>query len=212
MTERGHIIERDAGVQSVSDKQKNGTRRANNLSGPLSLPTRASANSLSRANNLSGPLSLPTRASANSLSAPIRSSAGYVGSLGDKPKRTMVEIKGRFSVTSENVDLAKVQEIPGSSASRKLQEGPSLRKSASVGDWSANDKTTSTNHQRKELCNSSVSTSILIPHLQNLVKQTAFQQDLITNLLSSLQQNERVDAAQSRVQSTTSDTVDDFFD
>jgi hypothetical protein len=33
---------------------------------------------------------------------------GYVGSLGDKPKRNMVEIKGRFSVTSENVDLAKV--------------------------------------------------------------------------------------------------------
>ncbi|CAD6201620.1 unnamed protein product [Miscanthus lutarioriparius] len=209
MTERGHIIERDAGVQSVSDKQKNGTRRANNLSGPLSLPTRASANSLSlsRTNNLSGPLSLSTRASANSLSAPIRSSAGYVGSLGDKPKRTMVEIKGRFSVTSENVDLAKVQEIPGSSTPRKLQEGPSLRKSASVGDWSVDDKTTSTNHQRKELCNSSVSTSILIPHLQNLVKQTAFQQDLITNLLSSLQQNERVDAAQSRVQSTGSDTV-----
>ncbi|KXG40350.1 serine/threonine-protein kinase OSR1-like isoform X2 [Sorghum bicolor] len=208
MTERGHIIERDAGVRSVSDKQKNGTRRANNLSGPLSLSTRASANSLSlsRTNNLSGPLSLSTRASANSLSAPIRSSAGYVGSLGDKPKRTMVEIKGRFSVTSENVDLAKVQEIPGSSTPRKLQEGPSLRKSASVGDWSVNDKTTSTNHQRKELCNSSVSTSILIPHLQNLVKQTAFQQDLITNLLSSLQQNERVDA-QSRVQSTGSDTV-----
>lgn len=33
---------------------------------------------------------------------------GYVGSLGDRSKRTMVEIKGRFSVTSENVDLAKV--------------------------------------------------------------------------------------------------------
>lgn len=48
---------RDAGVQSVSDKQKNGTRRANNLSGPLSLPTRASA---------------------NSLSAPIQSSAGRI--------------------------------------------------------------------------------------------------------------------------------------
>jgi hypothetical protein len=87
LTERGHIVERDVGGQSGSDKQKNGTRRTNNLSGPLSLPTRASA---------------------NSLSAPIRSSAGYVGSLGDKPKRTMVEIKGRFSVTSENVDLAKV--------------------------------------------------------------------------------------------------------
>lgn len=37
---------------------------------------------------------------------------GYVGSLGDKPKRTMVEIKGRFSVTSENVDLAKVGSPP----------------------------------------------------------------------------------------------------
>jgi hypothetical protein len=34
--------------------------------------------------------------------------AGYVGSLGDKSKRSVVEIKGRFSVTSENVDLAKV--------------------------------------------------------------------------------------------------------
>ncbi|RCV46914.1 hypothetical protein SETIT_9G569600v2 [Setaria italica] len=186
MTERGHIVERDVGGQSVSDKQKNGTRRTNNLSGPLSLPTRASA---------------------NSLSAPIRSSAGYVGSLGDKPKRTMVEIKGRFSVTSENVDLAKVQEVPMSSASCKLQEGPSLRKSASVGDWSVNAKTMSTSHQRKELCNSSVSSSVLIPHLQNLVKQTVFQQDLITNLLSSLQQNERVDADQSRVQSIGSDTV-----
>ncbi|CAN6296828.1 unnamed protein product [Urochloa humidicola] len=185
MTERGHNVERDVGGQSASDKQKNGTRRTNNLSGPLSLPTRASA---------------------NSLSAPIRSSAGYVGSLGDKPKRTMVEIKGRFSVTSENVDLAKVQEIPMSSASRKLQEGPSLRKSASVGDWSVNAKTMSASHQRKELCNSTVSSSILIPHLQNLVKQTAFQQDLITNLLSSLQQNERVDA-QSRVQSMGSDAV-----
>ncbi|KAG2544020.1 serine/threonine-protein kinase OSR1-like isoform X1 [Panicum virgatum] len=186
LTERGHTVERDVGAQSGSDKQKNGTRRTNNLSGPLSLPTRASA---------------------NSLSAPIRSSAGYVGSLGDKPKRTMVEIKGRFSVTSENVDLAKVQEMPASSASRKLQEGPSLRKSASVGDWSVNAKTMSTSHQRKELCNNSVSASILIPHLQNLVKQTAFQQGLITDLLSNLQQNERVDAAQSRGQSMGTDTV-----
>jgi len=186
LTERGHTVERDIGAQSGSDKQKNGTRRTNNLSGPLSLPTRASA---------------------NSLSAPIRSSAGYVGSLGDKPKRTMVEIKGRFSVTSENVDLAKVQEMPAGSASRKLQEGPSLRKSASVGDWSVNAKTMSTSHQRKELCNNSVSASILIPHLQNLVKQTAFQQGLITDLLSNLQQNERVDAAQSRGQSMGSDTA-----
>ena len=34
--------------------------------------------------------------------------AGYVGSLGDKPK---VEIKGRFSVTSENFDLPKVGDL-----------------------------------------------------------------------------------------------------
>jgi hypothetical protein len=33
---------------------------------------------------------------------------GYVDSLGDKSKRNVVHIKGRFSVTSENVDLAKV--------------------------------------------------------------------------------------------------------
>ncbi|KAK3148591.1 hypothetical protein QOZ80_3BG0296910 [Eleusine coracana subsp. coracana] len=186
MTERGRVTGRDVG-QQVSDKKKNGTGRTNNLSGPLSLPTRASA---------------------NSLSAPIRSSAGYVGSLGDKPKRNMVEIKGRFSVTSENVDLAKVQEIPGGSVSRKLKEGPSLRKSASVGDWSqsANAKPMSTSNRRKELCNNSVSASVLIPHLQNLVQQTAFQQDLITSLLGSLQQNGKVDV-QSRVQAMGSDTV-----
>ncbi|KAL6649071.1 hypothetical protein ACP70R_013295 [Stipagrostis hirtigluma subsp. patula] len=189
ITERGRIVERGAGGQLVPDKQKNGTRRTNNLSGPLSLPTRASA---------------------NSLSAPIRSSAavaGYVGSLGDKHKRNMVAIKGRFSVTSENVDLAKVQEIPRSGASGNSHEGPSLRKSASVGDWTVNAKPMSTNHQRKELCNSSVPASILIPHLQNLVQKTAFQQDLITNLLSSLQQNEKVHAAQSRVRTMGSDTV-----
>ena len=111
--------------------------------------------------SLSGPLSLPTRASANSLSAPIRSSGGMriyliitahvhcfhlctkkitcTGSLTllvgflyvlwhlniiflmlivvdspvDKSKRNVVEIKGRFSVTSENVDLAKVSELGG---------------------------------------------------------------------------------------------------
>ena len=38
---------------------------------------------------------------------------GYVDSLGDKSKRNVVEIKGRFSVTSENVDLAKVSAMAG---------------------------------------------------------------------------------------------------
>jgi hypothetical protein len=35
----------------------------------------------------------------------------YVDSSVDKSKRNVVEIKGRFSVTSENVDLAKVSEL-----------------------------------------------------------------------------------------------------
>jgi hypothetical protein len=46
--------DRDAPVQMISDKQRSDMRK----------------------NNLSGPLSLPTRASANSYSAPIRSSGG----------------------------------------------------------------------------------------------------------------------------------------
>ncbi|XP_006661962.1 STE20/SPS1-related proline-alanine-rich protein kinase isoform X2 [Oryza brachyantha] len=170
--EKGHGVERDATTQLASEKHRTETRRASNLSGPLSLPTRASA---------------------NSLSAPIRSSGGYVDSLGDKSKRNVVEIKGRFSVTSENVDLAKVQEVPLSSLSRKSPQGSPLRKSASVGDWLVNTKPVSNSHHVKELCNSSVSSSILIPHLENLVKQTMFQQDLIMNVLSSLQQNEKVD-------------------
>ncbi|GJN19908.1 hypothetical protein PR202_gb07223 [Eleusine coracana subsp. coracana] len=118
----------------------------------------------------------------------------YVDSLGDKSKRNVVEIKGRFSVTSENVDLAKVQDGPAGGLSRKSQQGLLLRKSASVGDWLA--KPMCNSNQLKELCNSSVSSSILIPHLENLVQQTMFQQELIMNLLGGLQQNEKVDGAQ----------------
>uniref|UniRef100_A0A0E0GFZ6 Protein kinase domain-containing protein n=1 Tax=Oryza nivara TaxID=4536 RepID=A0A0E0GFZ6_ORYNI len=151
ITESSRIFDREAAVKLASDKQKSCTKRTTNLSGPLALPTRASA---------------------NSLSAPIRSSGGYVGSLGDKSKRSVVEIKGRFSVTSENVDLAKVQEVPTSGISRKLQEGSSLRKSASVGHWPVDAK----------------------------------PMDLITNLLSSLQQNEKADATQYRLGNMDGDT------
>uniref|UniRef100_A0A0D9VNL9 Protein kinase domain-containing protein n=1 Tax=Leersia perrieri TaxID=77586 RepID=A0A0D9VNL9_9ORYZ len=185
ITENSHIFDREAAAQLVSDKQKNGTKRTANLSGPLALPTRASA---------------------NSLSAPVRSSGGYVGSLGDKPKRSVVEIKGRFSVTSENVDLAKVQEVPTSGIPRKLQEGSALKKSASVGHWPIDAKPMSNSLQRKELCNGSVSASVLIPHLRNLIQQTTFQQDLITNLLSNLQQNDKADANQYRPGTVDSDT------
>ncbi|XP_066336560.1 uncharacterized protein [Miscanthus floridulus] len=64
-------------------------------------------------------------------------------------------------------------------------------------------------NQLKELCNSSV----LIPHLNNLVQQTMFQQDLIMNLLSNLQQNVKVDGTQpgisSQVRTMENDTVAD---
>jgi len=187
-TERSQSFERDGTAPVLSEKHGSDTRRAANLSGPLSLPTRASA---------------------NSLSAPIRSSAGYVDS--DKSKRNVVHIKGRFSVTSENFDLAKVQEIPLNSISRKSPHCVQLRKSASVGDWIVNSKPMSNSHHLKELCNSSVSSSILIPHLENLVQQTTLQQDLIVNLLSSMQQNDKADGAQSgmssQVQTMESETV-----
>jgi len=187
-TERSQSFERDGTGPVLSEKHGSDTRKAANLSGPLSLPTRASA---------------------NSLSAPIRSSAGYVDS--DKSKRNVVHIKGRFSVTSENFDLAKVQEIPLNSISRKSPHGVQLRKSASVGDWIVNAKPMSNSHHLKELSNSSVSSSILIPHLENLVQQTTLQQDLIVNLLSSMQQNDKADGAQSglssQVQTMESETV-----
>jgi len=179
-SERGYGFERDASVQMISDKQRSEMRKTASLSGPLSLPTRASA---------------------NSLSAPIRSSGGYVDSSGDKSKRSVVEIKGRFSVTSENVDLAKVQEGPLSSLSRKSPEGSLLRKSASTGDYFVNPKLMCNANQLKELCNSSVSSSVLIPHLNNLVQQTMFQQDVIMNLLSNLQQDEKVDRTQPGISS-----------
>jgi len=185
------VYDRDAAVQMISDKQRSEMRKTASLSGPLSLPTRASA---------------------NSLSAPIRSSGGYVDSSGDKSKRSVVEIKGRFSVTSENVDLAKVQEGPLSSLSRKSPEGSLLRKSASTGDCLVNPKLMCNANQLKELCNSSVSSSVLIPHLNNLVQQTMFQQDLIMNLLSNLQQNEKVDGTQpgsSQVRTVENDKVAD---
>ncbi|XP_008677326.1 uncharacterized isoform X3 [Zea mays] len=178
--ERGYGFERDAVVQTIPEKQRSEARKTASLSGPLSLPTRASA---------------------NSLSAPIRSSGGFVDSSGDKSKRSVVEIKGRFSVTSENVDLAKVQEGPLSSLSRKSPEGSLLKKSASTGDCLINTKLMRNANQLKEFCNSSVSSSVLIPHLNNLVQQTMFQQDVIMNLLSNLQQDEKVDRTQPGISS-----------
>ncbi|PIN14658.1 Ste20-like serine/threonine protein kinase [Handroanthus impetiginosus] len=138
-----------------------------------------------RAPSFSGPLNLPTRASANSLSAPIKSSGGFKDSLEDKSKMNLVQIKGRFSVTSENVDLVK--DIPLSTVSRRNSQGSPLRKSASVGNWIFDSKQMPNSQSPKEIGYSNVPASILLPRLQNLFQQTSIQQDLIMNLLSSLQ-------------------------
>ncbi|XP_074556695.1 uncharacterized protein LOC141812586 [Curcuma longa] len=160
-----------------------------------------------RVPNFSGPLMLPNRASANSLSAPMRSSTGCGDSSEDKTKPSVVQIKGRFSVTSENVDLVK--DLPLSNISRRSTQGSPLRKSASVGDWLINLKPVTpgqppigignsnpkevNNSNSKEVGNNILPASILMPHLQNLFQQTSFQQGLMTSLLNSLQQSEIID-------------------
>ncbi|KAH6790679.1 Protein kinase superfamily protein [Perilla frutescens var. frutescens] len=147
-----------------------------------------------RAPSFSGPLNLPNRASANSLSAPIKSSGGFKDSLEDKSKTNLVQIKGRFSVTSENVDLVK--DIPLSTVSRRNSQGSPLRKSASVGNWIFDSKQMPQSQPAKEIGNNNVLASVLMPHLQNLFQQTSIQQDLIMNLLSSLQTVEVENAPQ----------------
>ncbi|XP_010659982.1 serine/threonine-protein kinase BLUS1 isoform X2 [Vitis vinifera] len=160
---------------SLSDRGRSFERSENEIQ-PI---TEKANREVRRAPSFSGPLMLPNRASANSLSAPIKSSAGYRDSLEEKSKANLVQIKGRFSVTSENVDLVK---------------GSPLRKSASVGDWMFDSKPMLTTP--KDFSNSNVPASLLMPHLQNLFQQTSLQQDLITNLLNSLQSSEIVDASQ----------------
>ncbi|XP_061981570.1 serine/threonine-protein kinase BLUS1-like isoform X1 [Populus nigra] len=146
-----------------------------------------------KAPSFSGPLILPNRASANSFSAPIKSSGGFRDSLDEKPKTNLVQIKGRFSVTSENLDLVK--DIPLSTVPRRSSQSP-LKKSASVGEWMFEPKQMPVNNQPpKEVNNNSVP-ALLLPHLQNLFQQTSIQQDIIMNLLNSLQPAEAVEAAQ----------------
>uniref|UniRef100_A0A5B6ZZ19 Putative serine/threonine-protein kinase BLUS1-like isoform X1 n=1 Tax=Davidia involucrata TaxID=16924 RepID=A0A5B6ZZ19_DAVIN len=157
------------------------------------LPTEKAQREVRRAPSFSGPLMLPNRASANSLSAPIKSSGGFRDSLDDKSKANVVQIRGRFSVTSENVDLVK--DIPLCTVPRQSSQESPMRKSASVGDWIFDPKQMP-NRSPKEISNSNVPASLLMPHLQNLFQQTSIQQDLIMNLLNSLQPAEVVDASQ----------------
>ncbi|KNA14090.1 hypothetical protein SOVF_110880 [Spinacia oleracea] len=168
-TERSRVSERPENEnQSAAEKSNRGSRRVPSFSGPLMLPTRASA---------------------NSLSAPIKSSGGYRDSLDDKSKANLVQIKGRFSVTSESLDVVKDM-MTSTSTSRRSSQGSPLRKSASVGDWISESKKTITSQPSGDINSGNVSASLLLPHLQNLFQQTAIQQDLITSLLNSLQSTE----------------------
>ncbi|KAA8526095.1 hypothetical protein F0562_007805 [Nyssa sinensis] len=157
------------------------------------LPAEKSQLEVRRAPSFSGPLMLPNRASANSLSAPIKSSGGFRDSLEDKSKANLVQIKGRFSVTSENVDLVK--DIPLCTPRRSSQGSP-LRKSASIGDWIFDSKQLPISQSPIEISNSNLPTTLLMPRLQNLFQQTSIQQDLIMNLVNCLQSAEVADAIQ----------------
>ncbi|KAF5192909.1 Serine/threonine-protein kinase fray2 [Thalictrum thalictroides] len=172
LSEKRHISERcENEIQPGAEKMKRDVRKAPSFSGPLMLPNRASA---------------------NSLSAPIRSSGGFRDSLDDKTKASVVQIKGRFSVTSENLD--HVKDIPLGTVPHRSSQGSPLRKSASVGDWLLDSKQLPTTQSPKEVNNTAVPTSVLMPYLQNMLHQTSLQQDLIVNLLNSLQPAEAVDA------------------
>ncbi|TYI53652.1 hypothetical protein E1A91_D11G020000v1 [Gossypium mustelinum] len=176
---------------SSSDRVRNSERFENE-----NLPANEKVCQVHKAPSFSGPLMLPNRASANSLSAPIKSSGGFRESLDEKSKANLVQIKGRFSVTSENLDLVK--DIPLSSVSRRSSQTSPLRKSASVGDWMFESKQVvrPISQSPKDLTNGNVPASILMTNLQNLFQQTSLQQDLIVNLLNTLQSAEAVDASQ----------------
>ncbi|KAJ0240908.1 Protein kinase superfamily protein [Hirschfeldia incana] len=127
-----------------------------------------------------GALSLPKRASANSFSAPSESPGGSRDSLADKSKANVVQTKGRFSVTSEYLDLARAHP---------------LRKCTSVGILESKMPI-------KELSSFPASPSppssppFIMPQLQNLVLQTSKQQELIINLLKNIQATEATDGSQ----------------
>ncbi|XP_058770688.1 serine/threonine-protein kinase BLUS1-like [Vicia villosa] len=178
LPERGRLFERFENESQLSGEKSNRDIR--------------------RAPSFSGPLMLPNRASANSLSAPIKSSGGFRDSSDDKSKANLVQIKGRFSVTSENLDLVK--DIPVSSVSRRSpQDSSPLKKSASVGDWMADFKQQmpiGVGQSSNDSANVNIPASVIVPHLHNLYQQTSIQQDLIMNLLNSLQTAEANDASQ----------------
>ncbi|PNT53425.1 hypothetical protein POPTR_001G084700v4 [Populus trichocarpa] len=187
-THSGPLMPGTVFSHSLSERGRTSERFENEIHPTAERATRE----VRKAPSFSGPLMLPNRASANSLSAPIKSSGGFRDSLDEKSKTNLVQIKGRFSVTSENLDLVK--DIPLSTVPRRSSQSP-LRKSASVGEWMFEPKQMPVNQPPKEVSNNSVH-ALLFPHLQNLFQQTSIQQDIIMSLLNSLQPAEAIEAAQ----------------
>nr|XP_043640281.1 STE20/SPS1-related proline-alanine-rich protein kinase-like [Erigeron canadensis]XP_043640282.1 STE20/SPS1-related proline-alanine-rich protein kinase-like [Erigeron canadensis] len=189
-TQSGPLV---AGVvlnHSKSERSRNFERSDNGSSQAVE-----KVHQVRRAPSFSGPLNLPNRASGNSLSAPIKPTGGYRDSMDDKSKANLVQIKGRFSVTSEDLDLVK--DIPLYSVPRRSPQDASLRKSASVGDWIFDSNKMPTPREiNSSSVHSNLSASVLMPHLQNLFQQTSLQQDLILSLLNSLQSSEVAEASQ----------------
>lgn len=188
-TQSGPLVAGAVLNHSKSDRTRNFERSDNESSQAID-----KIHQVRRAPSFSGPLNLPNRASGNSLSAPIKPSGGYRDSLDEKSKANLVQIKGRFSVTSEDLDLVK--DIPLCTVPRRSPQESSLRKSASVGDWIFDSNKMPTPREvNSTSVHSNLPASFLMPHLQNLLQQTSVQQDLILNLLNSLQTAEVAEAS-----------------
>ncbi|KAK9093851.1 hypothetical protein Scep_025320 [Stephania cephalantha] len=122
-------------------------------------------------------LMLPNQASANNLSAPSRFSGGSGDALEDGSKVDLVQKKGRFSVTSENVDFVT---------------DPSMKRSSSFGAFLLDSKQGLPGQSSKAAQNGSAPAS-LASSLQCLLKQTSALQDLIAISLNNLERGMAAD-------------------
>ncbi|XP_020585604.1 uncharacterized protein LOC110028197 [Phalaenopsis equestris] len=169
---------------STSEKPLDAYQNSDRAEDDYQFPGESSRHDAWKFSSLSGPLLHPDRASGNSLSAPALSFRGYGDSREDKLRSNLVQIKGRFSVSSETVDDVKESR---------------LRRSASTSDCVFNPKPVSSTEPLKEYRNISLPASILMPQLQNLAQQTSFQLDLLATFLNCTQQNDLVSTFQTRI-------------
>lgn len=142
--------------------------------------------------SLSGPLpysstALESHSFSNGVSL-SRPSSGQKDE--EKLKGPLVQKKGRFSVTSH--DMESQEGIPASNTWRNASAQTSaLHKSASVGDGLLERKNVQvpnlgTSQSFSAGVSSALNATSVIPQLQNLFNQTAVQQELIMNLMSSI--------------------------